>query len=362
MAGIDTKECAPLNLSAKAATFQFKANSPSFVPKTKNSFDPQNLPSASSMGNTAKKLTFYSPSQFYSPTQHSFYFGGGGGGGGYGPDGAYYGGYAASDNMPVAEPEIIADTVVFKNLPFSITDEVLMEETVKVVGQCVASVTRVTDKRGRFKGTAFIKFVSVEDADGAMVKMSGVEIMGRPLKLECMRAKGIKTKKKKGKSKKAPPAPQRKNKGKKDSPETTELVPAEGYEGKVRKVRVKSRGNSDMDVNWRSKTMECIDMPEDPASRAACQKLVDYKKSPTSKPIWLTVSSVDQLKQLIRVSKLINMNHQIEEVIGEHWKVKFTRKSFFENPRGGKGDRRFRSWSSEISPPLPRGPRGIKKR
>lgn len=140
------------------------------------------------------------------------------------------------------------------------------------------------------------------------------------------------------------------------------MVPAEGYEGKVRRVRVKSRGNSDMDINWRSKTMECVEMPEDPASRAVCQKLVDYKKSPTSKPLMITASSVDQLKQLIRVSKLINLKHQIEEVTGNHWKVKFTRKSFFENPnRGGKSDRRFRSWSSEINPPLLRAPRGVKK-
>ena len=183
MAAVDTKKLAPVNLSAKSTPFQFKANSPTFVPKAKSNFDPQNLPSASN-GNTAKKLTFYSPSQFY---PNPYYFGGG-----YGPDGVFYAGYNAPADGTDGESEIIADTVVIKNLPFSLTDEMLMAEIVKVVGACVHSVTRVTDKKGRFKGTAFAKFLSVEDAESAMVKMNDVVIMGRPVKLEMMRADGLK--------------------------------------------------------------------------------------------------------------------------------------------------------------------------
>ena len=315
MAAVDTKKPAPVNLSAKSNAFQFNADSPSFVPNT--SFDPKNLPPAS----TKKKLTFYSPSQFY-PKQQPFYYANG-----YGADGAYYGAYDMFGNAPLEEEEeeaeIIPDVIVFKNLPFSMTDDVLMKETVNEVGTCIDSVTLVRDKKGRFKGTAFVKFNSIKDADGAMEKMNDVVIMGRQVKLEHMHANGIKMKKKKKKKKKKkgvgnPPtrvkAPQSI-----DSPETSLWIPAEGHEKNMHKVcRRKSRGNSDMDVNWRSKTAAAVDieMPDEPESRALCQKLVQYKKSTTSKPTMITACSVDHLKQLIRVSNLLNLNHQIEEATG----------------------------------------------
>lgn len=318
------------------------------------------------MATPRKKLTFYSPSQFY---PNPYYFGGG-----YGPDGVFYAGYNATADGTAGESEIIADTVVIKNLPFSLTDEMLMAEIVKVVGACVHSVTRVTDKKGRFKGTAFAKFLTVEDAESAMVKMNDVVIMGRPVKLEMMRADGLKAKKKRKKKKKTTPAkpPVHVRTPAKPSTTTTtttttttELVPAETFEakGRGRGAHRRSRGNSDMDMNWRSKTTtDMPDMPSDPVSRAACQKLLEFKKSKSSKAVMITVRAAEQLKQVRRLAKALNLNHRIEEVTGTSWTVKFTRKSFFENPgRGSKDNRRFRSWSNEGSPPLSRGPRGVKK-
>lgn len=375
----------PLKLSANAKPFQFNSSSPSFTPNQQpkpasktNAFDPSNLPT-SPPSSTDKNATYYSPSQFYQMPPY-FY-----GGVGYGMDASYYG-YGNSPQTNVsspdsAEPAIIPDTIVFKNLSFAMTDDELFAETVAAVGECVASVTRVTDKKGRFKGTAFVKFVSAKDAEMTKNKMQGMEIMGRPVKLEYMRAKTGKVTKKKKKKAKAkankkkepspvvsgglPPSGKSSDDGSKSSTTAT-LIPLEGFDTNIngsngsRRIRTKSRGNSDLDLNWRAKkSIDSISLPEDAICRAACMKLLEFKKSKNSKPILVTVSSVQDLKELIRISKAINLNHQIEEVTGDQWKVKFTRVSFFENLRGAKNERRFRSWSSENN--QSRSARGMKK-
>ena len=74
------------------------------------------------------------------------------------------------------------------NLPFEITEEQIKDK----FAECgeVSNVRMLTDKRtGRFRGIAFVSFVNDDDARNALDNFNGVDLGGRPMRIE--KDKGI---------------------------------------------------------------------------------------------------------------------------------------------------------------------------
>ena len=69
------------------------------------------------------------------------------------------------------------------NLPFDITEEQIKDK----FAECgeVSNVRMLTDKRtGRFRGIAFVSFVNDDDARNALDNFNGVDLGGRPMRIE----------------------------------------------------------------------------------------------------------------------------------------------------------------------------------
>lgn len=74
------------------------------------------------------------------------------------------------------------------NLPFDITEQQIKDK----FAECgeVSNVRMLTDKiTGRFRGIAFVSFVNDDDARNALDNLNGVDLGGRPMRIE--KDKGI---------------------------------------------------------------------------------------------------------------------------------------------------------------------------
>lgn len=92
---------------------------------------------------------------------------------------------AASDKLTMAAPaaqpprsSATACTLVIKSLPFSMTVPAITTAIGSRVAVPPSSVAPVRDHQGVFRGTAFVAFPSVADADSAAEALAGVQLVG----------------------------------------------------------------------------------------------------------------------------------------------------------------------------------------
>jgi len=107
--------------------------------------------------------------------------GGGRGGGGKGSGGGKGGGRGRGDPALEGRPENPSGTqVVVRNLPWSVTSEML-KETFEQIGPVAAAEVVCHADSGRSKGWGTVKFENSAFADDAIQRFGGVELAGRPM-------------------------------------------------------------------------------------------------------------------------------------------------------------------------------------